>query len=326
MSQTHLNVHHQAKADAALAMAIATRNQLKLDEANGDAKTQTDDWLNDQHARWQNSVNDARTALLLASSLYDEVMAAQVKPSVWDAVFSTLVKGLLLLNPELGVFANILQLGSEDEKEERQERAKRIMGGVDLLKEAIKDGMEAHEAGENRERHEITLKAKSAVIQETIEELSGTSDFLTDALKACKNQVGKLAKDAREASGSISDTALQNVEKAWRALVGGPAKHYKHGADTELAHIMLYDMMKEYCRQNVRLQLQVGAIKIPLTKADANRMMASGETKIEFDGLDSAKREAMYDKFEDVPEKGRPKITKDAGGWKALVANWDFAS
>jgi hypothetical protein len=325
ISRAHLNVRHVAKADAALAMAITVANQQKIDKANNAAITQTDNLLNYQHQRWQNTVNDARTALFLASQLYDEVMAAQVKPSVFDAVFKTLLAGLAVLNPELGMFAAILQLGSEGEKADRQERAKRIMGGVDLFKEAIKEGMEAQEAGEKIERHETTLKAKSKVIQEKIEEFSETSEFLTTAYQACKNHVDKLAKDA---TGPISDTALQNVERAWYALVGGQARHYQHGMDTELAHMILYEMMREYCKQNVRLQLQVGAFKIPISKTKAQQMIASGDgSTIEFEGLDPAKREAMYDKFEDVPDsKKQPKITKDAGGWKALINNWDFAS
>ena len=78
MSRTHLNARHIAKADAALAMATAVANRQKIDEANNTAKSETDDWLLVQHNLWKNAVNNTRSALFLATGLYDEVMSAEV--------------------------------------------------------------------------------------------------------------------------------------------------------------------------------------------------------------------------------------------------------
>jgi hypothetical protein len=329
-SRTHLNKHHVAKADAALAIAILEANQRVIDKVNSAVSTGMGTWLEKEHWLWQHAVNDTRSALFLASSLYDEVMAAQVKPSVFEAVFQTLLVGLTLINPELGMLANILQLGSDGERENREKRAKRIMGGVELLKGAFEKGMEAHEAGEKIERHETTLRAKSKIIQEKIEECSDTADFLTTVYIACKERIAELS------SGPISGTELANLQQTWYTLVGGPAKHYRQGRDSELAYIMLYDMMREYCK-SVKLVLK-GPVEIPMPIAKARHELVGANkpsdvhgyiSSIEFVSLDRAKREKMYGFFDELNEldnrvwgKSRPRI----GHWVDLIKNWDFAN
>src|SRR5579871_3420469 len=135
-SRSHANAHHKAKADAALAMAVVLANQQVMDKVNGAVAAGLLVWLDGEFHAWQNAVQDTRSALLLASTDYDEIMAAEVKPNFLDAVLPGLLAGLTLTNPELGMLANILLLGSDQEKEKREKRAKRIMAGVELLKGA----------------------------------------------------------------------------------------------------------------------------------------------------------------------------------------------
>jgi hypothetical protein len=119
--------------------------------------------------------------------------------------------------------------------------------------------------------------------------------------------------------------------------VGGPAKPYRHGVDTQLGLIMLYEMMREYCK-DVKLVVKGLGVGVPVPLAKARHELAGADdpddvdgyiSKIEFVGLDSAKREKMYDYFKELNRlnprvwtKDRPRIRH----WVDLIKNWDFAS
>ncbi len=274
-------------------------------------------WLDNQHARWQRVCGDTFRACFLTDQNYTKVMSALPKPSVLEAVVKGLITGLAGVQPEFAVFAVVLQLGMPGEKEVRERRLETVNGVKELFKEAFEKGKEAFEKGEQIERHESQLDAKLKFFQDQMEACSETSSWITECYTAFKYILGR-------ASVENAVPVTNGVRMAWKISVG-EARPYHHGQVTQLSLLFLYDLLRAYCKQSVKLYGDWGMMKMPLSRAKAMQMVADGDGSIiEFDGLDPAKRKVMYELFEDIERLGpkRPKISN----YKDLILNWEFAN
>jgi hypothetical protein len=157
--------------------------------------------------------------------------------------------------------------------------------------------------------------------------------FVQDLMEGCSETASQITEIFFTLKRMLDDASVENavattndVRLAWNLLVG-EGRPYQQGQETQLAALFLYDLLRAYCKQSVKLFMDMGTFKVPVSKAKAMQMIASGHgSDIDFDGLDAAKRTVMYDKFADITKWGRrPKITKQTG-WKDLIKNWDFAN
>jgi hypothetical protein len=327
-SQGRLNAETKATGDAALAIVIANQNKQIADGFSKAITTSMDAWLDEQNTRLQHAVNDKRSALLLASTMYDEVMAAEVPKSIWEAAFTAAMMGLTLINPEFSVLSLVVDIGMPGGKKKRIERLKKFDGLRDLVKDAVEKGMDANDENEQGKSHDSTLRAKSRVIQQEIEDCSETADFITTVYFIFKKRIDQLGADS-----STTGSQYAILQQAWYSIFTGPVRHYKRGTDTQLALIILYEMLQEYCT-GVKLFMDVGGAKLTMPSAKAKHELqgvddpsAAGGwiSNLEFDGFDKAKRAKMYELFGELDQRTwnrRPKIAN----WVDLVKNWDFAN
>lgn len=274
-------------------------------------------WLDHQHARWQRVCGDAFRACFLTDQNYNKVMSALPKPSILEAVVKGLITGLAAIQPEFAMFAVVLQLGMPGEKEVREKRLETLAGMKELFKEAFEKGKEAFEKGEQMERHESQLDAKLKFFQDQMESCSETSSWITECYAASKYVLARATVE-----NAVPVTV--GVRKGWTIAVG-EARPYHHGDDTQLSLLFLYDLLRAYCKQSVKVCADFGVIKTPLSRAKAIQMVNDDDgAVIQFDGLDAAKRKVMYELFERIQKLGpkRPEITN----YKDLILNWEFAN
>jgi hypothetical protein len=92
------------------------------------------------------------------------------------------------------------------------------------------------------------------------------------------------------------------------------------GTVIQAALLLLYDLLREYCEQCVSLTISIRGMDQEISPSKARSLGASGNgSLIEFDGLNSAQRQEMYDLFDQIDNLyGRPEIAN----YKDLIANW----
>lgn len=324
-TQAQFNAENQAKADMALANSVIAMNTAVASAFSQGITGSMDNWLEEQHTRLQQAVNDTRSALFLADSMYDEIMAATVPDDIFDIALNSLLVSLTFINPEFSVLSGIIALGMPNEKEKREQKLKK----TDALRELVTDVVEKEAEGLSEDQkaksHETTLSAKTQIIQDKIEECSESADWITTMYFAFKKRIGQMA------TGSTPGGDYAMLQQAWYAIAGPRVRHYRHGTDTQLALVILYSMMREYCK-GVEFKLGVrGFTKIGVSTAKVRQMLGSADqpddvsVPIEFDGLDEAKREKMFHFFGQLDPctwRTLPKITN----WVQLAKNWKFAS
>jgi hypothetical protein len=82
-------------------------------------------WLDQQHFWWQNAVHDTRAACFLTSEMYNDVMSAEPKPSVFEAVVKGLITGLMVLQPEFAMVGVVLELGMTGGRRAAKQKARK---------------------------------------------------------------------------------------------------------------------------------------------------------------------------------------------------------
>jgi hypothetical protein len=283
-------------------------------------------WLNDQHAMWQRACDDTFRACFLTDQMYTEVMSALPKPSVLEDVVKGLINGLVGVQPELAIFTNVLKLGMPGEKEVREKRLKAVEGAEEFIKAAFEKaeegGKTASEKREQIEQHESQLKAKLDFFEDQMEGCSETSSWVTECWNAYQTALDRLPVEQ-------AVTATNGMYRAWRNALG-ESRPYLRGQVKQLSLLFLYDLLRAFCKQSVTLYvpglkpLYGDRMHMPLSKPEAMQLIANGDDDIEFDGLDSAKREVMYEFFKQIERLGakRPEIAED----KDLILNWEFAA
>jgi hypothetical protein len=283
------------------------------------------DWLEDQHARWQSACADTLRACFLTDQMYTLVITAMAKPSILDAVFTSLVSSLIFINPEFSMFQLVLEskMPGKD-KEIREKRIKTVGIAKEFLTEAFDKAKEAFEKGEDMEveRHESHLEARLKFFQDLMEGCAETSEWITECYSAFKYVLRRVPADQAVA-------VTNGLYVAWKTAVG-EARRYHSEQVKQLSLLFLYDLLRAYCSQNVKVCMKGlrtfggDCMLTPVSKAKAIDIVADDDDLIDFDGLDEAKRKVMYEFFADITKLGpnRARIAED----KDLVLDWDFAN
>lgn len=275
-------------------------------------------WLTHQHAMWQRACNDTRLACFLTDVMYNKVTAALPKPSVLDAVLTSLATGLVIANPELSMLSVVLEVNMPGKKEEKRRRLKTAGAVGELLVEALEKGKEAVEKGEEeeRDRHESMVDAESKFFQDQMDKCSESSSWITECFVAFKRVLDRVTPEQ-----AVPET--NGLYTAWRIVVG-EGRPYRQGQDKQLSLLFLYDLLRAYCEESVCVKLKTLHLTVPISKAKAMQIVADDDELIELDGLDSAKQEVMLKNFADIERLGpkRPKITN----LRDLINKWDFAT
>lgn len=288
----------------------------------------TDGWLGDQARQWRRAINDTQMALVLADKYYNRVLSAEKKPSIFEAVLRSVITGLAGLNPEFAMFAVVLELANSGEGKLHERREKTIDGVKSLVKDGFDKAQEAMEEAEKIERDETNRDVVIGFFQSQMEALSVLGNHVDVMETSLQKMTGNIAY-----VGQLSE--LTFVQSIWGASVGY-AKPYPEKAVLHLASLMLYDMMRVYCKQNVRLvrgdiaylpinKAQIVAVLKRMEMADAGKKPTPDWLDdipfFVFQGLDDEKRQKMFGYLKDYKgDLNRPPISN----WKELVRNWDF--
>jgi hypothetical protein len=330
-SQAQINAEMQASNDQLRAMQIAETNARIAATFSQSVSSHLQHWLENEYHLWQNAVANTRSALYLADKYYNEVLSAKPIPSIFEAVLGGIIKGFALVNPEFAMLAAVLQLGVTGTKEQRKKRQETVDGFKEIFSEAYEKGREAFEKREEAESHDSQLEAETDFVNDEMDECSKTAEWITDMLFAFQTRLDQ--------SPVGSGTEYTRMQQDWCLLVGGPATHYKKGTNEQLALIFLYDMLRKYCAQSVRLvvpglhgyQPLPPNVRRELVGLELIKSLGRGKgdpdawvKSIQFTGLEPEKRTAMYKKFSHIErlDSSRPKIED----YIDLADGWEFAS
>ena len=277
-------------------------------------------WIDDQADDWHNALDDTKSALMLADHYYTDVLSAKEKLPWLQSVISGLISGLAVVDPEFAMIAAVFQLSASGDKE----REEKLRSNLEVFQKAYEQYKDNREKNEKAERGERQRKAQVGVLQYYLNECSKTSHWVTGVKSVLKDVVS-----------DNPDVPFAQIQAIWGHLVGfSKCSVYVDGTDDQWARLFLYDMLRRYCRESVRLIMPSPYgpnVHIPISTADARRMVASGDgSSIELEGLEPAKRKVMYDYFDGIDPRylgsSRPKIRTDGQGWKDLINAWDFTA
>jgi hypothetical protein len=287
------------------------------------AHSETVDFISGQLDLWRDKITLMQNALDWADKAYGDIMQHKTVPSLGIAVFETVfMTGMFALLPQfacLGAIAEKLKWKAES--------LEKIEKAVEFARDAAKDARETVvQAGENQETSEDMIATRDyavAFFQNMYANLANISHSVTIAKIHLLRYLDRSPAPMR--------TKVLKVQGAW--LQAGLGISEKSFDVRQLALFFLYDMMRGYTRQSVRLKaggtdsMLDGAMEI--NKAAALRAMNDGMTNIQFEGLDSARRESMYGYFFHIqwvdPKRPRILAPPNGNGWKDLLKYWEFS-
>jgi hypothetical protein len=374
--------HQLAENNALKARMDQADEQRRLKDAQNYTSKVTDEWLLNQANMWKEAVRDTELALLEADHYWDAIFSAKSKPSRFSEILNALVMTLVPLAAEYVIFAGVLKLATMSEaarvaklagaatkisgrkaarlarakdalkhaQEEFRERTETLKeAGAHASVEGYKGVVEGSEKGEAQDQEESQGLAKLQFIEDTLEECRNTRHYI----EACRHE---LAGAVDEVTPEEADAEHDYVVQQWTELVGlaTPYKEGKNGTLKQIALILLYDMLRAYCKNNVSLYQPLPMDhKFPISTGRARAMAAAERaglsqpryekgylvhvspremhdaekkalTLVEFEGLDPAQRKKMYEYVGQIKtfDPSRP-IFKD---WVELIKAWDFAS
>jgi hypothetical protein len=322
-NQAHINAKNSVNLQSIHAEQVRQRNQQlidtvnnSIDKINGVASAGIALWIDKEADAWHDACTATMGALFLADHYFNQVLSAQVKPSVFEAFLSGVTKAFLMADPEFAMIGAVLTLGKDASRERRDQRQEQLTFFKEGATEGVAQAIEAKEKGDQIAKLQKHHHAKTAFFARQVAECSNTAHWVSK-----KHYTFKLALLGHPTAD------FKTIEAAWNTVVG-PAKCYDidSGADDDggtviqAALLLLYDLLREYCEQCVSLTISIGGVDAEISPNKARSMVASGDGSIiEFDGLNSAQRKEMYDLFDQIDDLyGRPKIAN----YKDLVTNW----
>jgi len=375
--------HQLAESNALKARLDQAEKQRRMKDAQNSVSKETDEWLTHQANMWANATRSTELALWEAELYWDKIFSAKSKNPPFDEILTGLVVALVPIAAEFAIFAGVLKLVTLGEKmrvdklakavtkisrrkAERLARAKKALKNAqeeftertETLKEVGAHGSvesykavsEGSEKGEAQDKEELQSAAKLQFIENTLEECRKTRTYIEE----CRHQLaGAVDKVTPAEAGAEHDWVIQQ----WIDLVGlaQPYREGKDGTLKQMALILLYDMLRTYCKNYVSLYLRYGpGGHIPISTEKARAMAAKVRaelsqvryekgylvnysrqekhdaekkalTLVEFEGLDPAQRKEMYHYIGLIEHSGpdRPTLIRD---WVELIQAWDFAS
>jgi hypothetical protein len=285
------------------------------------AYRETVDFLSGQLDLWRDKITLMQNAIDWADKAYGDIMVQKTAPSLGMAIFETVfMTGMFALLPPFTCLEAIAE-----KLKWKAESLKKIEKAVEFARDAAKDSRETIvQAGENEETSEDTIATRDyavAFFQGMYANLANISHNVTIAKI-------HLIRYLDRSPAPMRAKALK-VQGAW--LQAGLGISEKRFDVQQLALFFLYDMMRGYTKQSVSLKAGgTGsmAMTIDIDKAAALRAMNEDMTNIQFEGLDSARRQKMYDYFSHIrwidPKRPRILAPPSGNGWKDLLKYWEF--
>jgi len=348
----------------------------------------TDEWLLNQANLWKDATHDTEQALWLADKYWDEVFKAKSKPSAFEEILKALVVTLIPIAAEFAIFAGVIKIATMGQRA----RVDALVEVVDKIsakkvqklaraKEALEHAQEGlrgrtetletlKEVGTHPsvESYKASLEAGENAVAQVNGAVQGQAKlkFIEDTLEECRKARYYIEELRHQLAGAVDDVTPAEasaqhdfVVQKWTSLVGlaQPYKPGQEGTLKQMGLILLYDMLRSYCKKNVTLYRYqtTGDVRgrVPVSTAGARAMAQNARaelnkprydkgylvyvsyrekhqaekealTDIEFEGLEPAQRGKMYDYVGQITNLGvgRPGF-KD---WVELIQAWDFAS
>jgi len=344
----------------------------------------TDEWLLNQANMWKEATHDTEQALWLADKYWDEVFKAKSKPSAFEEILKALITTLIPIAAEFVIFAGVIKIATMGQKarvgalvevvdkisakkvqklaraKEALENAQEALRGrtetLETLKEvgthgsveSYKASLEAGENAEAQEKRAVQGTAKLTFIEDTLEECRKARYYIEQV----RHQLAGAVDDVTPAQASAQHDF---VVQQWTSLVGlaQPYTPGPNGTLKQMGLILLYDMLRSYCKNKVSLYVQGPFGGIPISTQEARiraneaarelrqsahyekgywvsptyRDVHDAEKKalslVEFDGLEPAQRGQIYAYVDAITNRGNRPFFKD---WVGLIQAWDFAS
>lgn len=264
---------------------------------NSDVKAAVKGWIDNQLKIWMARVSSTQDAINQANMMYQEVMKQKIIPPIAEALFEKLVVGFAVLTLPEFFGAALVFKQIEEEDELRKKAAEAI---ADLTKEAAeeitkslrdtKSAEDVNNAGSIGVRFFQDLYVRVGAMRDMA---TFTNVKLTHYIDVSISSADpKLKQKLDEALGVWYDAGLQTDEKSGRIDA------------RQLALLFLYDLMRLYCSQCVRLEVEGHIFS----------------QSWELTGLDPARCETMCNYFKNITWKDptRPSITNRDD----LLNNW----
>jgi hypothetical protein len=270
-----------------------------------------------QYKFWNNTIIHTQNAINMAQNDYRDIFVRSTPPSLTKDVF---VKGFITLTvaafPE---FAPAIFLIRSHEKEIFEKLAGAF---ADVTKDAREQLNETSDANDELQKKVAATHIEVLFFRDLYIKLGNLSNYVT-------NSWDMITKYITESDDPLA-TVTAKAHKTWMAagLLTGPVRINQE----QLSLLFLYDIMRAHTKQNVSLVNPPGIVTggfSHLSRESAIGLMKDGKD-IDFEGLDAAKRQAMYDRFADIrwKDSSRPPILdpKHGGnGWKDLLKYWEFS-
>lgn len=263
-----------------------------------DVKNAVETYLNNQLKLWTGLIETSQDAIHEADMKYQMIMQHDDTKDVMGVLLEVLVLGVATaVAPELlgasFVFKQLLR--------EAELRKKAVDAIVDLTKESYK---EVKKSVEDDESHEDKLNALKVSVSFFDQLYGRLGRFRNRAININVLLTNYIAGGISSNDPKL-EPKLDDVLGTW--YDAGLQIEQKISINTEqLSLIYLYDLMRSYCRQNVKLIAKPGVVS----------------SSWELEGLNPKRRQAMYDAFEKIAwtDPRRPPIRK----WDDLMNNWSF--
>jgi hypothetical protein len=290
-------------------------------------KADTHEYLHRQHDTWDADFTAYLTAILMAERDFHDIMEQKTPPSLLAQIIGSVLTVIIFtVAPELLPFKQVAEKLKKNE-----EHIKLLAKAVtDLTKESVevfKKRAEASESGDDKEAaNSLAIKFFGQLYRMVNEQKNAMTNAVND-LGAWLDKADTMELPVRipmvmtqfAASGyDRKDTTRANIDAS------------------QLALCFLYDIMRQYVKSVVVLRAVVlppdssnlttslvGRFDVPIGKSEFKRRRADNpDFDVEFEGLDSARRKRMYEKFAEIRwvDPKCPRIST----WLELIDRWEF--
>jgi hypothetical protein len=329
------------------------RSQIALQNMQIQTNKQAQDAVNhleNDFNTWQTNLNLWLLAVLFAQERFQKIMDAHPPPNLLGQLVGTALTALIfVVLPEMGPLAAIASKLSKE-----KEVAHLVAVSVsEVTKGSVEQFKKKAETDEEGSR-------KVPVEQISVKFFSKLYRSIGVQLATVTNTKNALVNQLKGTDPTVLMTQIPLVLAAW-AKAGFETNGAPAGSDHEqLGLIFLYDIMKDYTKKAVELRIPwvspaddlrrsldspdsdvskkfanalgasvSGRYDVPISKKEfLLRRKENPDFDVEFEGLDSAKREKMYEYFAEIKWsiEGRPRILAPprGRGWLDLIQHWDF--
>jgi len=295
-------------------------------------KADLHEFLHRQHDLWDADLTAYLTAILMAQQDFHDIMEQKTPPSLLASLIGSALTVLIFaVAPELLPFKKVA------EKLEKSEESLKLLtkAVTDLTKESVevfKKKAETTESNNDREAgNSLAIRYFGNLFKHVNEQKNGVA-----------NAINSLSQWLDEPADAIQlGMRIPMIKDKWnRSTYSRPDGTPANTDASQLSLVFLYDIMRQYCKNTVELKAPIlmtdpkelnflstpsDAMKFDakISKAEFQRRRAADPSfDVEFEGLDSARRKRMYEKFAQIRWQD-PKCPP-IRNWLELIDKWEF--